>query len=116
MDVRSKISKVGRPPGKKDTNRKRILNPNGRIIDVNGPQYKKLLRSGYDESEDRKTLVFNDSFIRKTIPRGRPKIIRVINPHERVVNPDTKRLIKTDNVTFKTLSKKYYYNKEKNEF
>src|SRR5271163_1178775 len=52
----------------------------------------------------------------KVLKVGRPKIIRAINPHEKAVNPDTKRLIKTDNATFKTLSKKYYYNKEKNEF
>src|SRR5271163_1038400 len=116
MVANSKNKQCGRPPGKKDPNRKRILNSNGRIIDVDGPQYNKLLRSGYNESEDGKTLVFNESYIRKTIPRGRPKKIRVINPHGKVVNPDTKRLIKTDNVTFKTLSKKYYYNKEKNEF
>src|SRR5271163_338670 len=116
MVTNSKNKRCGRPPGKKDTNRKRILNPNGRIIDVNGPQYNKLLRSGYDESEDGKTLVFNDSFIRKTIPRGRPKKIRVINTHEKVVNPDTKRLIKIDNATFKQLSKKYHYNLNENVF
>src|SRR5271163_547468 len=116
MVTNSKNKRCGRPPGKKDPNRKRIFNNNGRIIDVDGPQYNKLLRSGYDESEDGKTLEFNDSFIRKTIPRGRPKIIRAINPHEKVVNPDTKRLIKTDNVTFKQLSKKYHYNPNENVF
>src|SRR5271163_1880928 len=116
MATNSKNKQCGRPPGKKDTNRKRILNPNGRIIDVDGPQYKKLLRSGYNESVDGTILILPENTTPKVFKVGRPKIMRSINPHEKVVNPDTKRLIKTDNVTFKTLSKKYYYNKEKNEF
>ena len=38
---------VGRPKGRKDPNRRRVFNPNGRKIDYDGPQYNKLLRNGY---------------------------------------------------------------------
>ena len=38
----------GRIPGiKKDINRERIRNLNGRLIDVGGPQYRDLIRDGY---------------------------------------------------------------------
>ena len=123
MDDRSKYVKVGRPKGTiKDPNRLKIMNPNGRKIDVDGVQYNKYLRQGYISDGIRLTLP--DNVIPKVLKVGRPKscknklkIVKIINTKfHKVENPDTKRMIKTDNVTFKRLSKKYYYNPEKNEF
>ena len=43
----------GRPKGAtKDSNRPRIRNHNGRIIDINGPQYNKLIKNGYKHNVD----------------------------------------------------------------
>ncbi len=123
MDDRSKYMKVGRPKGTiKDPNRLKIMNPNGRKIDVDGVQYNKYLRQGYISDGIRLTLPENA--IPKVSKVGRPKgcknKLKLLNIHDtkfhKVENPDTKRMIKTDNVTFKRLSKKYYYNPEKNEF
>src|SRR5258708_36234410 len=122
MESRSKCMKVGRPKGTvKDPNRLKIINPNGRKIDVNGVQYNKYIRQGYITSGTR--LILPDNVIPNVLKVGRPKgcknkirTDKVINIHEKVENPDTKRMIKTDNVTFKRLAKKYYYNPEKNEF
>src|SRR6266496_2460625 len=123
MDDRSKHMKVGRPKGTiKDPNRLKIMNPNGRKIDVDGVQYNKYIRQGYITNGTR--LILPDNIIPKVSKVGRPKgcknkikTDKIINTKfQKVENPDTKRMIKTDNVTFKRLSKKYYYNPEKNEF
>src|SRR6266568_96022 len=126
MDDRSKYMKVGRPKGTiKDPNRLKIMNPNGRKIDVDGVQYNKYIRQGYISDGTRLTLPENA--VPKVLKVGRPigcknklKVNKLLNIHDtkfhKVENPDTKRMIKTDNVTFKRLSKKYYYNPEKNEF
>src|SRR6266496_660052 len=123
MDDRSKYVKVGRPKGTiKDPNRLKIMNPNGRKIDVDGVQYNKYIRQGYITNGTR--LILPDNIIPKVSKVGRPKgcknkikTDKIINTKfQKVENPDTKRMIKTDNETFKRLSKKYYYNPEKNEF
>src|SRR5467141_709955 len=119
MESRNTILKVGRPKGTvKDPNRLKIQNPNGRKIDVNGVQYNKYIRQGYITDGTR--LILPDNVIPNVLKVGRPKGCKdKIKPdkiHEKVENPDTKRMIKTDNVTFKRLSKKYHYNPEKNEF
>src|SRR6266581_4500141 len=123
MDDRSKYMKVGRPRGTiKDPNRLKIMNPNGQKIDVDGVQYNKYIRQGYITDGTR--LILPDNIIPKVSKVGRPKgcknkikTDKIINTKfQKVENPDTKRMIKTDNVTFKRLSKKYYYNPEKNEF
>src|SRR6266496_4266434 len=123
MDDRSKYVKVGRPKGTiKDPNRLKIMNPNGRKIDVDGVQYNKYIRQGYITNGTR--LILPENAIPKVSKVGRPKgcknkieTDKIINTKfHKVENPDTKRMIKTDNVTFKRLSKKYYYNPDKNEF
>src|SRR6266581_1217506 len=120
MDDRSKYMKVGRPKGTiKDPNRLKIMNPNGRKIDVDGVQYNKYIRQGYITDGIRLTLPENA--IPQVSKVGRPKgcknkIKTDKTKFHKVENPDTKRMIKTDNVTFKRLSKKYYYNPDKNEF
>jgi len=46
---------AGRSKGsKKDFNRRKIRNPNGRIIDYGGRQYQKLLLNGYKENDEKK--------------------------------------------------------------
>ena len=120
------VVKVGRPKGTvKDPNRLKIINPNGRKIDVDGAQYNKYIRQGYIVSHSNGArLILPENVTPKVLKVGRPKGVKnkikkesdEKNIHEKVVNPDTKRMIKTDNVTFKRLSKKYHYNQEKNEF
>jgi len=113
------VRKPGRPKGtKKDPNRLKILNPNGRKIDVGGIQYNRYLKKGYAESEDGTRLKLEEGLsAERIIKRGRPKKIKTaVNNHVKVENPDTKRMIKTDGLTFKNLSKKYYYHPGKNEF
>src|SRR5258708_1688197 len=52
MESRNIILKVGRPKGTvKDPNRLKIINPNGRKIDVNGVQYNKLSKKYYYNPE-----------------------------------------------------------------
>src|SRR6266568_5215661 len=123
MNDRSKYMKVGRPKGTiKDPNRLKIMNPNGRKIDVDGVQYNKYIRQGY--ISDGSKLILPDNAVPTVLKVGRPKgcknKLKLLNIHDtkfqKVENPDTKRMIKTDNVTFKRLSKKYYYNPDKNEF
>jgi len=114
---------IGRPKGTvKDPNRLKIINPNGRKIDVDGVQYKKYIRQGYDVSVDKTRIVLPENVTPKILKPGRPKgcknkvtKVKIQNIHEKVENPDTKRMIRTDNVTFKTLVKKYHYNPETNE-
>ena len=44
----------GRPIGTtKDPNRKRVKNHNGRLIDYEGVQYNKLIKSGYKLNSDK---------------------------------------------------------------
>ena len=118
MKRKENIIKRGRPKGTtKAINRKKILNQNGRIIDYDGNQFRKLLKSGYKVNDDETRLVIDDNFIKHTVKRGRPKGKATIVPHEeKVKNPDTGRLIIKNGATFKTLSKKYTYNSNKNEF
>src|SRR5258708_4408044 len=125
MECRNKINKAGRPKGVvKDPNRLKIKNPNGHKIDVDGVQYNKFIRQGYEVSNDRTELILPKNVVPKVFKVGRPKGIKnkvqkshiIVNKNEKVVNPDTKRLIKTNGMTFKNINKKYYYNLEKNEF
>jgi len=39
-----------------------LKNPNGRIIRVDGPQYKKLLENGYKPSDDGLRLIPDDNY------------------------------------------------------
>jgi len=125
MEVRSKVVKIGRPKGFINTpDCLKIKNPNGRINNVDGPQYKKLLEDGYKPSNDGILLIPDENY-KYTAPRkrGRPpgsknKIQKdkIKFTNEKVQNPITQRLIKTSGVTFKNIAKKYYYNPEENKF
>src|SRR5437899_4523625 len=110
MDGRNpNVKKVGRPKGTvKDPNRMKIMNPNGRKIDVNGVQYNKYIRQGYEVNTGDTRLILPENVVPKVLKVGRPKgctnkvkKVKFENVHEKVENPDTKRMIKTDNVTFK---------------
>ena len=91
---------AGRPKGlKKDPNRSKIRNPNGRLIDCNGPQYKNLLRNGYKENDEKTQLIICENFRKTTVK-----------------NPDTSRMIKINGPTFKKINRKYFYNIDSNEF
>jgi hypothetical protein len=110
---------VGRPQGTtKDPNRRKVINPNGRKIDYEGPQYNKLIRIGYKLDEDINRLIKDPNFagdrnVRRT--PGKPKG-SVIPDADKVKNPDTGRMIIKTGVVFKNLSRKYYYNENKNKF
>ena len=85
---------VGRAPGTtKDPNRRRVRNPNGRLIDFEGPQYSKLIKNGYKLNRAGTKLVENRNFTPVVVERrGRPKKYPdVTTTHEKVQNPDTKR-------------------------
>src|SRR5258708_2067312 len=125
MECRNIINKAGRPKGVvKDPNRLKIKNPNGHKIDVDGVQYNKFIRQGYEVSNDRTELILPRNVVPKVFKVGRPKGIKnkvqkshiIVNKYEKVINPDTKRLIKTNGMTFKNINKKYQYSTEKNEF
>src|SRR5258708_6082285 len=125
MECRNKINKAGRPKGVvKDPNRLKIKNPNGHKIDVDGVQYNKFIRQGYEVSNDRTELILPRNVVPKVFKVGRTKGIKnkvkksyiIVNKYEKVINPDTKRLIKTNGMTFKNINKKYYYHPDKNEF
>ena len=68
---------VGRLRGStKDPNRRRILNPEGRRIDLGGPQYNNWIKNGYKVHRDETKLVIDESFTgdrNATRPVGRPK-------------------------------------------
>lgn len=137
---------LGRPSGVfKDPNRPRIKNPNGRIIDINGPQYKKLIKNGYLHNEDNTHLILNPNFIPpdkiKNIRTGRMilktsqtfrnllkngyrlnnkgnklKIDKKYIPPIKVKNPDSNRMINKNSQTFKKLIRKYKYDENENKF
>ena len=99
----------GRPVGtKKDPNRKRVKNHNGRMIDYEGVQYNKLIRSGYKLNRDKTQLILDDNF---TGERG------VIKPTDKVKNPEPNgRWLKIGSKKFEELKKKYYYDEINKEF
>ena len=104
---------------RKDPDRKKILNHNGRLIDVDGPQFRTLLQNGYKINDAGTQLVENSSFIGDrfpTRPRGRPPgKAEPIPDSQKVVNPETGRKIKKDGILFKKITKQYAYNEERNE-
>ena len=99
----------GRPIGtKKDPNRKRVKNQNGRMIDYKGIQYNKLIKSGYKLNSDKTQLIPDDNF---TGERG------AIKPTDKVKNPEPNgRWLKIGSKKFEELKKKFYYDEDKKEF
>ena len=68
------IRKVGRPKGSvKDPNRLKIMNPNGRKIDVDGIQYNKYIRQEYNISTDGTKLILPEDVVPKVLKVGRSK-------------------------------------------
>ena len=116
-----RMAKRGRPAGvTKDSNRARIMNPNGRLIDVNGPQYNKLIKNGYKPDEYGVTLISDKSFtgdgnVKKSVGRPKGKASPIPNS-EKVKNPETGRMIKKNGYKCKQLYNKYFYDKDINEF
>ena len=83
---------AGRPKySTKDINRKRVLNPKGRKIDHGGPQYKRLIRSGYKLNSDNQ-LELDKNYVAPV----------------KVRNPFTQRLIFKSGVTFKELKRNIF--------
>ena len=107
---------VGRPKGTtKDPNRRRVLNPSGRLIDFEGNQYNKLINSGYKLNRKGTKLIENQNFTHVE-RRGRPKkYLDVTTTHETVKNPKTGRMIKTNTLYFRKIVKEYGYNESKNK-
>src|SRR5580704_1749591 len=102
----------GRPKGvTKDSNRPRIRNHNGRIIDINGPQYNKLIKNGYKHNFDNTQLIIDEGFIGERFVKrsiGRPKKLnRPLPSNEKVLNPKTFREILIGGQTFKQLLHEY---------
>src|SRR3989442_11735131 len=109
---------IGRTPGStKDPNRRRVRNPNGRIIDFEGIQYNKLVNNGYKLNSQGTELIRNTNFTPAVVEiRGRPKKYPdVATTHEKVKNPDNGREIKTNTLYFRKLANKYGYSNSKNE-
>ena len=112
---------VGRPRGStKDADRKRVQNPNGRLIDFEGSQYMKLLKRGYKLNTDETRLIEDENFtgdrnalLHRGRPRGRTSPVLAV---EKVKNPDTGRLIIKNKLTFNKLIKKYNFNESNNKF
>src|SRR6266536_6020499 len=74
------IQMVGRPVGStKDPNKRKVTNPNKRLIDYNGLLYNKLIRSGYKLNDAGTHLVRDGEIVKKS---------------QKIKNPETGRLIK----------------------
>src|SRR6266536_2029920 len=113
------IQMVGRPVGSiKDPKRRKVTNPNGRIIDYGGLQYNKFIRSGYKLNDAGTHLVADNSVTGSIVKRfaGRPRgKASSVPDSQKIKNPETGRLIKKNAYTFKQLIKKYFYDETKNE-
>src|SRR5271157_3696941 len=97
--------KRGRPISPtKDPGRRKIYNHNGGSIDYDGPQFNMLLKNGYKINDAGTQLVVDSNFIGErflTRPRGRPKgKAEPIPDSQKVVNPDTLRIIKKEGKKF----------------
>ena len=96
---------AGRSKGsKKDFNRRKIRNPNGRIIDYDGRQCKKLLLNGYKENDEKTQLIADDNFEARKVKNhaGSKQPILI---YEKVRIRDTSRMIIISASTFKKISK-----------
>lgn len=112
----TEIKHKGRPKGTtKDPNRLRILNHNNRLIDVNGPQYKRLMSNGYIPNEDNTRLIKDTEFIGEKFTKRNRGSLTISNT--KVENPITKRRILVNGSTFKHVLKLgYTYDEGNNSF
>jgi hypothetical protein len=85
------------------TQKRKIKDPRGKTILINGKRYKKLIKLGCKLNKEKTALVFpNDK------ERGQAKKL--------VLNPDSRRLIHVNGSTFKRLRSKYHYDQNRNIF
>jgi hypothetical protein len=82
---------------------RKIKDPKGRKILINGKRYKQLIKLGCKLNKSKTALVF---------PNAREKD----QAKKFVINPDSRRLIQVDGATFKRLLTKYKYDKKRNIF
>ena len=103
-------SNRGRPRGTtKDPNRLKIRNHNNRWIDVNGPQYQKLIRNGYIPNRNNTRLILNGYIPNENNNRA------CVDSTRKVKNPLTDRQIIVNGSTFKNVVKQgYTYNESNN--
>ena len=109
---------VGRP---RNPNIHRALNPAGIEIPSYSPEYKRLLKTGYKLNKNRTRFILDNKFTGdRNIPlkRGRPpkNPASPLSSHQTVINPDSKRVIKTNTAYFRNLVKKYGYDNSRNQF
>ena len=99
----------------------RAFNPNGIEIPCYSAEYKKLLKTGYKFNKNKTRFILDNTFKGdRNIPlkRGRPSKYPAspLSSHQTVINPDSKRVIKTNTAYFKNLVKKYGYDNSRNQF
>ena len=102
---------VGRTPGTtKNSNRRRVRNPNGRLIDFEGIQYYKLINNGFKLNRSGTEVIENSNFTPVVVERrGRSKKYPYVNTtHKKVKNPEARREIKTNTLKFRNLAKKVW--------
>src|SRR5437867_8375075 len=109
---------VDRPVGTtKNPNRRRVRNPNGRLIDFEGIQYNKFIKIEYKLNRRGTKLIEHPNFTPVVVEKGgRPKKYHdVTTTHEKVKNPETGREIKTNTLNFRKLANRYGYSSAKNK-
>src|SRR6266536_298353 len=59
----------------KRSSKRKVINPNGRMIYYDGPQYNRLIKSGYKLNDDGTQLIIDRNFTGVIVksPVGRPK-------------------------------------------
>ena len=106
---------VGRP---RNPNIHRAFNLNGIEIPCYSAEYKRLLKTGYKLNKNKTRFILDNTFTGdRNIPlkRGRPPKYPA-SSHQTVINPDSKREIKTNTALFRILERKYGYDNSKNVF
>ena len=99
---------VGRP---RNPNIHRAFNPAGIEIPSYSAEYKRLLKTGYKLNRNKTRFIIDNKFTgdRNTpLKRGRPPKYPAspVSSHQTVINPDSKRVIKTNTAYFRNLVKK----------
>src|SRR5277367_5010915 len=88
-----------------------------RLNDIkSNPLVNKYINEGYILNEDATRLVNGSKFIIIGKTRGRRKIYTVTATANKVKNPETGRMIKTNTYKFNKLTKRYFYDASSNAF
>src|SRR5579863_5567827 len=105
----------GRPVGSvKAKKRERVKNPNGRIIDKDGVQYKRLINNGYMLNDAGSQLIKNESFKSQKVKNPDTGRMTNLYTYKRIPKINSYKRIMSHK--FKQLSDKYFYDEKKNEF